>query len=185
MDKILITGASGFIGSFLVEEAHVRRYDVWAGIRTTSSRKYLQAEWLNVLPLDLTDATVLRGQLERFKEKHGKWDVVVHAAGATKCLHPADFMTNNYDCTKNLVDVLVSLDMMPRQFIYLSSLSVMGPVRDEQQPANEVLVPRGIHDSKSFVERYTVRQSVYSDITLSDTATPNTADASDRGLWTS
>ncbi len=175
MEKIFITGASGFIGSFLVEEAHARRYDVWAGVRATSSRKYLQAEWVNVLPLDLTDASVLRSQLARFKEKYGKWDVVVHAAGATKCLHPEDFMLHNYECTKNLVDTLVELDMMPRQFIYLSSLSVMGPVRDEQQPASEVVVPRGIHDSKSFVERYTVQQSVYSDICLSDTACPNTA----------
>lgn len=175
MDKIFITGASGFIGSFLVEEAHTRRYEVWAGVRTTSSRKYLQAEWVNVLPLDLTDATVLRGQLERFKAKHGKWDVIVHAAGATKCLRPEDFMLHNYECTKNLVDALIALDMMPRQFVYMSSLSVMGPVKDERKDASEVTVPRGIHDSKSFVERYTVRQSVYEDITLADTPCPNTA----------
>ena len=175
MDKIFITGASGFIGSFLVEEAHARRYEVWAGVRSTSSRKYLQAEWVNVLPLDLTDATVLRGQLERFKSKYGKWDVVVHAAGATKCLRPEDFMLHNYECTKNLVDTLLALDMMPRQFIYLSSLSVMGPVKDEQQTASEVVVPRGIHDSKSFVERFTIRDSVYADISLADTACPNTA----------
>ncbi len=175
MEKIFITGASGFIGSFLTEEAHARHYEVWAGIRTTSSRKYLQAEWVNVLPLDLTDATTLRSQLERFKEKYGKWDVVVHAAGATKCLHPEDFMTNNFECTKNLVDTLVALDMMPRQFIYLSSLSVMGPIKEEPVEPHEVVIPRGIHDSKSFVERFTVQQSVYHDITLTDKAQPDTA----------
>ena len=31
--KVLITGASGFIGRFLVEEAVRRGYEVWAGVR--------------------------------------------------------------------------------------------------------------------------------------------------------
>lgn len=30
--KILITGASGFIGGFLVEEALRRGYETWAGV---------------------------------------------------------------------------------------------------------------------------------------------------------
>ena len=39
--KVLITGASGFIGSFLVEESLRRGYETWAGIRATSSRARL------------------------------------------------------------------------------------------------------------------------------------------------
>ncbi|MCY6331429.1 hypothetical protein OXV64_11210 [Bacteroides fragilis] len=31
MESILITGASGFIGSFIVQEALKRRFGVWAG----------------------------------------------------------------------------------------------------------------------------------------------------------
>ena len=42
MESVLITGASGFIGSFIVEEALKRRFGVWAGIRSTSSKKYLK-----------------------------------------------------------------------------------------------------------------------------------------------
>lgn len=33
MESVLITGASGFIGSFIVEEALKRKFGVWAGIR--------------------------------------------------------------------------------------------------------------------------------------------------------
>ena len=40
--SILVTGASGFIGSFIVEEALNQGYEVWAGVRSSSSRKYLQ-----------------------------------------------------------------------------------------------------------------------------------------------
>lgn len=42
--KILVTGASGFIGSFLVEGGLERGMQVWAGVRQNSSRKYLQDE---------------------------------------------------------------------------------------------------------------------------------------------
>ena len=40
--RILVTGASGFIGSFLVEGGLERGMQVWAGVRKSSSRKYLK-----------------------------------------------------------------------------------------------------------------------------------------------
>ena len=40
--KILITGASGFIGSFIVEEALSRGLEVWAAVRKSTNRKYLK-----------------------------------------------------------------------------------------------------------------------------------------------
>ena len=43
MDKILVTGASGFIGSFIVEEALNRGMEVWAAVRKSSSKEY--ANW--------------------------------------------------------------------------------------------------------------------------------------------
>lgn len=132
--NVLITGASGFIGSFLCEEALRRRYTVWAGMRSKSSRKWLQNEWLNFVTLDMTDTDILCKQLTSFKEKHGKWDVIIHAGGATKCLNKEDFIKNNFECTKNLVETLEQLDMLPQQFLYLSSLSVLGPNLDESNP---------------------------------------------------
>ena len=36
--KILITGASGFIGSFIVEEALKRGFETWAVVRKSSSK---------------------------------------------------------------------------------------------------------------------------------------------------
>ena len=38
--KILVTGASGFIGSFLVEGALERGMKAWAGIRRTGPRRW-------------------------------------------------------------------------------------------------------------------------------------------------
>lgn len=137
--RILITGASGFIGSFIVEKGLELGYEVWAGMRKSSSRRYLSDERINFIELNLEDKEVLSNQLSRFASQNNKWDYVIHAAGATKCIDSKEFMRVNFNGTKNLVDVLIELDMRPKQFIYLSSLSVMGPAREEQpyQPIME------------------------------------------------
>ena len=54
MESILITGASGFIGSFIVEEALKRKFGVWAGIRSSSSREYLRNRKIHII-LNLKD----------------------------------------------------------------------------------------------------------------------------------
>ena len=58
--KILITGASGFIGSFLCETAINKGYETWAAMRTRSSKKWLKSPELNFITLDLSDKSILR-----------------------------------------------------------------------------------------------------------------------------
>lgn len=136
--KILVTGASGFIGSFIVEEGLSRGYEVWAGVRGSSSRKYLQDKRINFINLNFEDSDKLREQLSAFAAENGRWDYVVHAAGVTKCLNPDDFMRINCGGTKKFIDTLHACNILPERFIYLSSLSIFGPVR-EQQPYEPIL----------------------------------------------
>ncbi|MCQ2112418.1 MAG: NAD(P)-dependent oxidoreductase [Bacteroidaceae bacterium] len=119
---ILITGASGFIGSFLCEEALKRGFDTWAAMRRTSSKKWLQLPDLKFIELNLTNKELLKQALQN---ANVKFDIVVHAAGATKCLKKEDFDLHNFQCTKNLVEALAELDMMPSQLVYMSSLSAI------------------------------------------------------------
>ena len=125
--SILITGASGFIGSFLVEEALRRGFDTWAGIRATSSRAYLQDPRIRFLELDFARPDVLRRQLAA----HGRFDYIVHCAGVTKCVDSADFDRVNHVQSCDFVDALRELGMTPRQFIFISTLSVFGPVHEQ------------------------------------------------------
>lgn len=129
--KVLVTGASGFIGSFLVEGALERGYQVWAGVRKTSSRKYLQDARIRFAVLDFTDSDRLAGQLEEQKRLYGKWDYIIHCAGVTKCLDKADFEIGNYWATRHFIETLKRLDMLPVNFIYISSLSIFGPIREK------------------------------------------------------
>ncbi len=130
--NILITGATGFIGGFIVDEALNRGMQVWVAVRPTSSRKYLTDPRIQFLELNL-------GNKEQMKERMGnlKFDYVVHAAGATKCLHAEDFFRSNTDGTKNLVQALIELQMPLKRFVFVSSLSVYGPVA-EKQPYREI-----------------------------------------------
>lgn len=129
--KILVTGASGFIGSFIVEKALTLGYEVWAGVRATSNRQWLTDERIHFINLDFSDATALRRALEDFRQSGGRWDFIVHAAGMTKARSEAQFFRVNYEGTRLLVNVLKSLDMVPHRFVYLSSFSVLGALHEE------------------------------------------------------
>lgn len=131
MESILVTGASGFIGSFIVEEAVSRGYEVWAGIRSGSSRKYLQHLPVQFLCLDYSRTEVLEEQLKAHQEAHGRFACIVHCAGVTKCADKADFERVNFVQTKNFVETLLKLRMVPETFVYLSTLSVFGPVHEK------------------------------------------------------
>lgn len=129
--KILITGASGFIGGFLVEEALRRGYETWAGVRAGSSRDHLQDERIRFIDLKYGDREALTQQLATFVREHGRWDFVIHNAGLTKTLNKKDFFRINAEYTANFIEALAVADCKPRKFLLMSSLSSYGQ-GDEQ-----------------------------------------------------
>ena len=136
--KILVTGASGFIGSFLIEGALERGMQTWAGVRRTSSRKYLQDKCIRFAELNFGDKEKLKEQLAKHKQEHEGWDYIIHCAGVTKCRNKEDFDKGNYVATVHFVEVLKELDIVPHHFIYISSLSIFGPIHEETyQPISE------------------------------------------------
>ena len=127
MKSILITGAGGFIGGFLVEEAIKRGYDTWAAVRSTTSREFLQDERIHFIELDYNDQDRLEDTLRDHMSEWGRWDYIVHNLGVTKSTQYLDFERVNYGYLKTLVDALQNTCMTPDVFLMMSSLSVMGP----------------------------------------------------------
>ncbi len=130
--KILITGASGFIGSFIVEEALKRGFETWAAVRKSSSKAFLQDERIHFIELNLSSKEQL---VEQFRDKN--FDYVVHAAGVTKCLKKTDFHRINTEGTKNLVEALLEVQMPLKRFVFVSSLSIFGAIK-EKLPYDEI-----------------------------------------------
>lgn len=159
--RILVTGASGFIGSFIVEQGLQQGHEMWAAVRKSSSRKYLSDERIKFIELNFEDSATINKQLSDFFAANGHWDYIIHAAGATKCLDKNDFYRINTEGTKNFVEALRSLNMVPERFIYLSSLSVFGPVRESEpytpiQESDKPLPNTVYGKSKLLAEEYLV-----------------------------
>lgn len=142
--KILITGASGFIGGFLVQEALNRGYETWAGVRTSSSRENLQDKRIRFIDLKYNDPAALTAQLADFVREHGPWDYIIHNAGLTKTPNKNNFFRINAEYTHHFIEALAAANCTPRKFLLMSSLSSYGcgdeqtfrPIRldDPQQP---------------------------------------------------
>ena len=156
--KILITGASGFIGSFLVEKAIQQGFEVYAGIRKTSSKLFLQQKEISFLELNLSSIDVLTQQLTDFRQMHGSFDFVVHNAGITQARKKKDFFTVNFEYTKNLIDAVILSGMKLEKFSFISTLATFGPGdKDSFLPLQQIHTQQPISDygmSKLFAEQY-------------------------------
>ena len=162
--KILITGASGFIGGFLVEEALRRGYEVWAGVRASSSRARLKDERIRFIDLRYDDMDALNARLYDFAKEHGAWNYVIHNAGLTKTPDKRNFFRVNATYTENLLESLEASGCKPEKFLLMSSLSTYG--RGDEKTFRPILLddpqlPNTAYgESKLEAENY-VRQQPY------------------------
>jgi nucleoside-diphosphate-sugar epimerase len=125
-----ITGATGFVGSFVAEECLRRGYAVRCLTRATSS-----LQWLQGLPVEravgsLTDAASLEKAVEGA-------DIVIHVAGLTAARNREEFFQGNHIGTKNLLQATMKSCPDLRRFLHLSSLTVCGPAPSLDRPALE------------------------------------------------
>jgi UDP-glucose 4-epimerase len=148
MENILITGASGFIGSFLVEEGLKNDYKVYAGIRKSSSREYLKDPRINFLEMDFSSVEKIIETLEACKVLGIRFQYIIHNAGVTKASRKEDYFRVNAQNTQNFIQALVHTGMVPEKFIYMSSLAAHGP----GDPAT--MLPVMLADTPKPIELY-------------------------------
>ena len=123
--KVLIVGAGGFMGSHFAEAALQRGWEVTAGVRQLTSRKYLRDERLRFAVFDFDNPDTLADTL-RQNSPEGGWDYIIYNLGATKALRFEDFNRINYQYLRSFLEALKAVDKVPERFLYMSSLSVLG-----------------------------------------------------------
>ena len=158
MTNVLITGASGFIGSFLVEEGLKQEFQVYAGIRKSSSREYLQDPRIHFLEFDFSSREKVLDTLKDCKKNNIRFQYIIHNAGLTKARKKEDYYNVNCRNTINFIEALIEAEMAPEKFIFVSSLAAYGPGNpDTGEPVRLADNPNPIElygKSKLAAERY-------------------------------
>ena len=139
MEKKLIavvTGASGFVGSHLVDLLIEKNYTVRCLIRKTSSLKWLEGKDVELHICELTDKDGLR---KVFKGA----DYIYHVAGIVKSKKPEGYFLGNVNTTKTLLDVALEFKENIKRFLIVSSQTSSGPSRpgnpiNEDSPCNPI-----------------------------------------------
>lgn len=159
MKNILITGSSGFVGSFLVEEALKRDgLEVYAGIRKTSSRKYLQDLNINFLELDFKNSSDLEDKLSIIH-----FDYIIHNAGVVRALKDETFFEVNAENTNRFATAIKKITPKTK-LILTSSLAVNGPAdlipENQLSPTTEVNPVTVYGKSKLKAEEYIAKSGL-------------------------
>lgn len=140
MKRVLIVGGGGFIGGFIAKRALKSGYDTTVGIRPTTSRRYLGDERLHLLEFDYDNAASVKKTLESVDVR---WDYVIYNLGATKAAHFPDFNRINFQYLRTFGTALKDAGKSPEKFLYMSSLSAIGPGDEENYtPISENDYPR-------------------------------------------
>ena len=123
MNKLLITGANGFIGSHLVESAIKRGYEVHAGVRAGSNKKWLTNSDIVFVEMDFEKPETISLLFQQHTYKY-----IVHCVGVTKTSSTDVFNKVNCKYVELLIDQIRINNCIPEKFIFLSSLAAYGPV---------------------------------------------------------
>ena len=134
--NILVTGATGFIGSFLAAALVRKGHAVTCLVRKSSDLKWIRHLPLEFLFGDLADRDAYARRLRDF-------DVICHAAGRTKADSERAFFQANAECTRLLVTAAAEENPELKRFLLVSSLAAAGPSRDGR-PLTEEKAPRPV-----------------------------------------
>lgn len=142
MARVLVTGATGFIGSHLVRALLERGDDVRVTVRAASRDEALAGLDVKRVTADLGDRAALR-RAARGVER------VFHAAGTTNLrMGPDQLRRINVEGTRNVLEIAVepAIAATLRRFVFTSSYATVG--RKRGRTSTEADVIADVHDKR-------------------------------------
>jgi nucleoside-diphosphate-sugar epimerase len=120
MQRVLVTGASGFVGGNAVWALRSQGLSVRCLVRTTSRLDFIKPANPELALGDVTDPSALDRALE-------DTDAVVHCAGLTRARSSREFYRVNEGGTQNLLQACARHKNHLRAIVFIGSLAAIGP----------------------------------------------------------
>lgn len=117
--KVLLTGASGFIGYHLVELLYNEGFEIICLVRKTSKVEQIK----NKVKLVYGEVTIPSSLDEAVKGV----DYIIHAAGTVKAISPKHYFDINTQGTVNLFNAVLKNNPNLKRFVYISSQAASKP----------------------------------------------------------
>lgn len=154
--KVLVTGANGFLGSWLTRTLVKQGHEVYALVRAQSDLSELEGVACNYVYGDITD-------LESLYKSFAGIDTVFHLAGliAYKKSERAKMDKINVFGTENVIDACLTKQV--RKLVYVSSVVAVGggfnkqQVLNEESPYNVAHLNLGYFETKHAAEKLVVK----------------------------
>ncbi|MFA6383828.1 MAG: NAD(P)-dependent oxidoreductase [Candidatus Omnitrophota bacterium] len=127
--RILVTGATGFIGGFLVDDLLAAGHEIFAVARRESNRQPLIDKGVKLIEADLSDEQSLQVL------KQYPIEIVYHCAGLVEDKDLSKLYRANVAGTDNICKY--ALEQRAQRFIYLSSVATVSG--NEEVPLTEDL----------------------------------------------
>ncbi len=118
--RVLVTGATGFVGSHLAERLAALKCDLYLLLRETSRTTHIAH-----LPYTPVMADLRREN--QLAEVIGKMDYIFHSAGLVKADSLDEFLRVNAGGTQQLIDLAVNHGTCLKRFVLISSQAAGGP----------------------------------------------------------
>jgi len=122
-ERVLITGASGFVGYHLILAALQNNLEVFAAVRKSSKIDHLKH-------LDIQYTYPEFDNLEALKKDllEKQYHYIIHAAGSLRARSGTEYNLINAEYTYNLAYAASVSGSAFRKFVFISSLAAVGPL---------------------------------------------------------
>ena len=125
MKTAFVTGATGFVGSHLVDDLLCKGYKIKCSIRKTSNLQWLKDKDVELCEVDLSDKNEI-------KEAIRGSDYIFHLASVLFAQSEKEFIEGNVEITRNMVNACLEQETYIKRFVYLSSIVAAGSSKTEK-----------------------------------------------------
>lgn len=116
----LVTGASGFVGSHLVDKLIDLNHNVRIIARKESKLKWIDTSKVEIFNCDYDDVDTLKIAVSNV-------DYIFHVAGVIKAKTKELYYKGNVEVTKNLLKAVNDANKNLKRFVFISSQAAAGP----------------------------------------------------------